>query len=135
MVRRIWRILAATLLIALGVGGFQGLWNNLGTADTVFQYSVFGGQVLLGLAGIVAGLGGLLGKPWAGAAALFFAAGMAYAAGAGPVAWGEVAWPRGLADAGIGFLIGFILFLGVRARDQGSAEAATRSEVSVPPPS
>lgn len=120
MGRKIWRILAASLLIVLGLGGFQGLWNNLGNAETAFQRTVFAGQALLGVAGVVAGLGGLLKKPWAGATALCFAAGMAYVAGAGPVAWGEVAWPRGIVDAGIGFLIGLVLYLGVRTRDRGS---------------
>lgn len=114
MIRAIWRVLAAALLILLGAGGAQGLWNNLGTAETLFQYSVFGGQVVLSVAGVAAGLGALLRKAWAGPAALIFALGMAYAAGAGPVAWGEVGWPRGTVDAGIGFLIGFVLFLGVR---------------------
>ena len=122
--KTIWRILASILLILLGAGGAQGLLNNLGTAETLFQYSVFAGQIVLSVAGIAAGLGGLTRRRWAGPMALVFSLGMAYAAGAGPVAWGEVAWPRGVLDAGIGFLIGFVLFLGVRS----PGERGTSSE-------
>jgi hypothetical protein len=113
--RKTWRFLAAALLIFFGAGGLQGLWNNLGNAETLFQQSVFVGLLLLGFAGLAAGLGGLMRKAWAGPAALLFALGMAYAAGVGPVAWGEVGWSRGALHMGIGFLIGIVLYSGVRS--------------------
>lgn len=114
MLKKAWLITASILLVLLGAGGLQGLWNNLGTAETLFQQSINAAQFILGVSGIAAGLGALLRKSWAGPAALVFALGMAYAAGAGPVAWGEVGWPRGMLEASIVFLVAFVLFLGVR---------------------
>lgn len=116
--KKVWRTIASVLLLVLGVGGLQGLRNNLGSSETLFQHSVLLGQIVLGVAGVTAGVGGLRRKPWAGAWTLLFAAGMAYSAGAGPVAWGETGWPRGALDASLGFLIGFVLYLGVRSSNR-----------------
>ena len=84
MLRKIGRVVSAVLLILLGAGGLQGLWNNLGTAQSLFQHSISVGQLVLGIAGLAAGIGALSRKRWAGSAALVFALGMGYAAGAGP---------------------------------------------------
>ena len=123
MLRKSGRVVSAVLLILLGAGGLQGLWNNLGTAESLFQHSISAGQLVLGVAGLAAGVGALFRQRWAGSAALVFALGMGYAAGAGPVAWGEVGWPRGLLDAALGFLIGAVLFFGIRVPAEESVVA------------
>jgi len=128
MVKKIWLVAASVLLILLGAGGLQGLWNNLGTSETLFQQSINVAQFLLGVAGIAAGVGALLRRSWAGPAALVFALGMAYAAGAGPVAWGEVGWPRGMLEGGIIFLVAFVLFLGVRGAGRGDSAQGAQPE-------
>lgn len=115
MLRKAWRILSALLLIALGAGSVTGI--EIGTVDTVLKGSVLAGQLVLFAAGVAGGVGALMGRRWAARAALVLAAALAYVAGVGPVAWGEVTWSRGLLDAIVGFGIGFLVYLGVRVRD------------------
>lgn len=107
-------VVSVALLLFLGVSGIQSFLGDWGLVETLMQRASNLGQLAFAMAGLGAGAGALLKRPWTGKAALFFAGAVAFTAWAGPVAWGEAGPLRSLLDAGLGFLLGFVLYLGVR---------------------
>ena len=116
-------VVSVALLLFLGVSGIQSFLGDWGLVENLMQRASNLGQLVFAMAGLGAGAGALLKRPWTGKAALVFAGAVAFTAWAGPVAWGEAGPFRSLLDAGLGFLLGFVLYLGVRRVGQGEAPA------------
>ena len=68
----------------------------------------------LALTGLGAGVGAILRRGWTRRLAQAFVLAVTVTAGVAPMAWGDVGALIGLLDAGLGFLIGYVIYLGVR---------------------
>jgi hypothetical protein len=112
--RTIAFIAPTALLLFLGVSSVQSFLKDWSLVETAGQRVANLGQLLAAAAGIGAGVGAALKRSWTGVSALVFAATLAFATWAGPVAWGESGMLRSLPDAGLAFLLGYVLYLGVR---------------------
>ncbi len=106
--------ISVVFLLFFGLSGLQGFFTDWPLVETVGQRLVNLAQLTFGTTGLAAALGAIRKKPWAGPLALVFASGAGAAAGLAPVFWGESGPLTGLASGLLGFLIGFLLYLGVR---------------------
>jgi len=113
---------SVALLLYVGLAGLQGFFDDLDGVENLGQRLANVSQLLYGSAGLGAATGAILKRSWTGKVALVFAFGAGSTAGLASVFWGESGIPTGLASGGLGFLIGYLLYLGVRragAEDEG----------------
>jgi hypothetical protein len=103
-------------LIFLGLSGVQGAVGDWGLSSTVGQRLSAVGQGIFGVCGLVAGIGSILKKRWAGAFAAAFAVSAGITAGLASVVWGGSNLATGFASGALGLLIGFLLYRGVGLR-------------------
>jgi hypothetical protein len=87
-------------------------------------------QLTFGLSGLGAAIGGILKKPWTGRVASVFPFGAGVASGLAPVYWGQSGPLTGIASGLLGFLIGYLLYMGVRGAGQPEEDVGSAS----PPP-
>lgn len=114
--------LSVVLLLLLGVAGLQGFLNDFDEVETLGQRIHTLAQISFAFTGVAAGVGAIMRKRWAGTVALLFAFAVAVAAGLAPVVWGDAGTASGVASAGVAFLIGFVLHLGVAGGRAGGRE-------------
>jgi hypothetical protein len=129
-VRTVGFLISAVLLLFFGGSGLQSFLKDWVLVETSWQRVANIGQLLLAVTGLCAGIGAVAKRPWTGKAALAFAGAVAFTAWAKPVAWAESGVVQGLLDAGLGFLLAYLLYLGVRG-----AGRAGKVEGSGPPSS
>jgi hypothetical protein len=113
-------VVSAALLLFLGCSSVQSFLVDWALVETAGQRVADLAELLAAATGIGAGVGAVLKRPWTGRSALVFAATLAFTAWAGPLARGESGIFRSLPDAGLAFLLGYVLYLGVRSA--GKAE-------------
>ena len=125
-------VVSVALLLFFGVSGIQSFLGDWGLAETVSQRLANLGQLVFAVAGLTAGTGAILKRGWTGKATLVFAGAVAFTAWAGPVAWGEAGIFRSLLDGVLGFLVGCVLYLGVRG--VGKTGSQVREPTTAEPP-
>ena len=118
---------SVALLLYMGLSGLQGFFTDWPLVENLGQRLVGVAQVTFGLAGLAAAVGALLKKPWTGMVALVFSFGTGAAAGLAPVFWGDAGPLTGVASGGLGFLIGYLLYLGVRGAGRVQEDVDTGS--------
>lgn len=134
MMRNLGFWLSVFFLLLLGVAGLQGFLNDFHEAETLGQRIQTLTQISFGLTGIVAGIGAMMRQRWAGTLALVFAVAVSLAAGLAPVVWGDAGVGSGMASAGLAFLIGIALYLGVSGRRGETEPDGKTPEGDVAPP-
>ena len=107
---------SAVFLLFLGGSGLQSFFNDWELAGTLGQKATGMGQVLFGVCGLLAGVGAILKRTWAGPLTLAFAVLAGVTAGLASVAWGGSNLATGIASGGLGFLIGMLLYWGILGR-------------------
>ena len=107
---------SVVFLLFLGVSGLQGFFEDWGLANTLGQRLCGVGQVIFGTCGLLAGVGAILKRKWAGAAAVAFAVSGGITAGLASMAWGGSNLVTGIASGALGFLLGIVLFWGIGGR-------------------
>jgi len=120
--RTVGFVVSVAVLLFLGGSSVQSFLKDWALVETLGQRFANLGQLLAAVTGLSAGIGAILRRPWTRNVALAFAAAVAFTAWAGPVAWGESGIFRGLLDAGLGFLLGYVLYLGVRGAGRPETE-------------
>jgi len=112
--RTVGFVASVGLLLFFGLSALQGSVDDWGMVETLGQRFANLGQLLYGVSGLAAGIGGLMKRAWTGVAALVFAVSAGATAGLASVYWGGAGLLTGLASGGLGLLIGYLLYLGVR---------------------
>ena len=107
---------SVAFLLFLGLSGLQSFIGDWGFASTLAQKICGVGQVAFGVCGVLAGVGAIFHRRWAGPVALAFAIFGGLTAGLASVAWGEESPATGLASGALGFLIGILLYWGIGGR-------------------
>jgi len=126
--------LSVVFLLLLGVAGLEGFLNDFDQVETLGQRIHTLAQVSFGIAGVAAAIGAILRERWARTVALVFAFSVALTAGLAPVVWGDAGTASGIASAGLAFLIGMVLYLGVAGgREKTEPEAETPEGDAAPP--
>ena len=111
--RRVVFWVSVVFLLFLGVSGLQSFFSDWGLASTLGQKLCGIGQATFGSCGLLAGVGAILKRRWAGPAALAFAVSGGITAGLASVVWGETSLATGAASGALGFLIGLLLYWGI----------------------
>lgn len=106
--------ISVVLLLFMGLSGLQGFFSDFPLVENLGQRFVNLAQLTFGLTGLGAAIGGILKKHWTGRVASVFPFGAGVAAGLAPVYWGESGPLTGIASGLLGFLIGYLLYMGVR---------------------
>ena len=119
LMRTVGFVASVALLLFLGGSSIQSFLGDLSLPETLWQRIANLGQLLCAVAGLSAGVGALLKRRWAGRVALVFAGAVSFTAWIGSVAWEDAGIFRSLLDAGLGFLLGYVLYLGVRGDRAG----------------
>ncbi len=114
--RRVVFWASVVLLLFFGVSGLQSFLGDWGLAGTFGQKLCGVGQATFGTCGLLAGVGAILKRSWAGPVALAFAVSGGMTAGLASVAWGDSNLATGIASGGLGFLIGILLYWGIADR-------------------
>ncbi len=104
---------SAAFLIFLGLSGLQSCISDWPLASGFPQRLENVGQAVFGVLGVLAGVGSFLGRPWAAPLALAFAISAGVTAGLTTLAWGGAGVASGIGSAGLGFLLGGLLYFGV----------------------
>ena len=104
---------SVVFLLFLGASGCQSFFGDWGDVETLGQRLCNIGQAAFGVLGILAGIGAILKRTWAGSAALGFAVAAAITAGLAPVVWGGANVATGIGSGFLGLLIGLVLYLGI----------------------
>jgi hypothetical protein len=120
--RTLGLVVSAGLLLFIGCSNVQSFLEDWALAETARQWVANLAQLLAAATGIAAGVGAVLNRTWTGRSALVFAATLAFTAWAGPLARGESGIFRSLPDAGLAFLLGYVLYLGVRRTGNSEPE-------------
>ena len=120
--RTIGFVVSAALLLFLGCSSVQSFLVDWALVETAGQRAADLAELLAAATGIGAGVGAVLKRPWTGRSALVFAATLAFTAWAGPVARGESGILGSLPNAGLAFLLGYVLYLGVRRTGNSEPE-------------
>jgi hypothetical protein len=107
---------SVVLMGFLGLSGVQGAIGDWSLVTTLGQRLSVLGQGTFGVCGVVAGVGAILKRSWAGAFAAAFAISAGVTAGLASVFWGGSNLATGIASGGLGLLIGFLLYRGVGLR-------------------
>jgi len=107
---------SVVFLLFLGASGLQSFFGDWGLVSTLGQRLCSIGQVTYGSCGLLAGVGAILKRRWAGPAALAFAVSGGMTAGLASVAWGETNLATGIASGALGFLVGILLYWGIGGR-------------------
>jgi hypothetical protein len=107
---------SVAFLLFFGVSGLQSFFNDWGLASSLGQKFCGIGQATFGTCGLLAGVGAILKRRWAGSAALAFAVAGGITAALASVAWGETNLATGVASGAFGFLIGLLLYWGIDGR-------------------
>jgi hypothetical protein len=113
---------SVVLLLFLGLSGIQSFFGDWGDVETLGQRACNVGQAAFGVSGLLAGLGAIFRKSWAGPVALGFAVSAGLTAGIAPVVWGGSEIAVGFGSGAVGLLLGLLFFLGVR--EPGATPAA-----------
>jgi len=103
-------------LLFFGLSGLQSFLGDWGLATTFGQKLCGVGQATFGTCGLLAGVGAILKRGWAGPIALIFALSGGITAGLASVVWGGSNLGTGAASGGLGFLIGILLYWGIGGR-------------------
>jgi hypothetical protein len=100
-------------LLFLGLSGIQSCLSDWSLVTTPAQRACTIGQAVFGTFGLLAGIGAVIKRRWAGPAALVFAVSGGLTAGLATVAWGGAGLGTGVASGGLGLLLGTLLYLGI----------------------
>ena len=123
--RTIGFVLSVGFLLFIGGSGIQGFLADWALVETPMQRAANVGQLAMAVTGLGAGLGAILKRAWTPKVARGFVGAVTFTAGVAVMAWGGEGALTGLFSGGLGFLIGYVLYLGVRG--VGAADLATDS--------
>ena len=123
--RRVFFWASVALLLFVGLSGLQGSIADWSLASDSGQRLSAVGQLIFGVSGLAAGLGGILGKPWTAPAALVFAVSAGATAGLATVVWGGGGVGEGIGSGGLGLFLGMLLYLGVTSPPGEGGEGRT----------
>jgi hypothetical protein len=135
--RTIGFILSVGFLLFIGGSGIQGFLGDWALVETRMQRAANFGQLAMAVTGLGAGFGAILKRSWTPKMAKGFVGAVAFTAGVAVMAWGGEGALTGLVSAGLGFLIGFVLYLGVRgvgAVDSAKDSSSAGADPDIPEP-
>ena len=104
---------SVVFLLFLGISGLQSFFGDWGLASNLGQRLCGVGQASFGTCGLLAGVGAIYKRKWAGPAAIAFAVSGGITTGLASVAWADANLVTGIASGALGFLLGIVLFWGI----------------------
>ena len=135
--RTVGFFLSVGFLLFIGGSGIQGFVSDWALVETPMQRAANFGQLAMAVTGLGAGLGAILRRAWTPRVAKGFVGAVTFTAGVAVMAWGGEGALTGLVSAGLGFLIGYVLYLGVRgvgAADSAKDASSAGADPDIPEP-